>query len=125
MRTPASESNFHAAKAYLVSVQDDDTIVLFSSNVPMIPAEETVDLELLSVREIWEQAFFTDLIRFQDQWFCVFREGISHQSRDGQIRVIRSSDRDKWLSMAILPCLPLNQDLRDTKPSLTLSANSY
>ena len=121
MRTPASESNFHAARAYLVSVHDDDTIVLFSSKVPMITAEETIDLELLSVREIWEQAFLTDLIRFQDQWSCVFREGLSHQSRDGQIRVIRSSEGDKWLSMAVLPCPPLNQDLRDPKLSLSLS----
>lgn len=86
----------------------------------MITAEETIDLELLSVREIWEQAFLTDLIRFQDQWSCVFWEGLSHQSRDGQIRVIRSSDGDKWLSMAVLPCPPLNQDLRDPKLSLSL-----
>jgi len=33
--------------------------------------------ELVEVRKIWDQAphnAFTDLRRFQDRWFCVFRE---------------------------------------------------
>ena len=36
------------------------------------------DAELVQVRKIWDRAphnAFTDLVRFHDRWFCVFREG--------------------------------------------------
>ena len=35
---------------------------------------------------------FTDLVRFEDRWFCVFREGQAHVSPDGALRVITSQD---------------------------------
>ena len=34
--------------------------------------------ELVEVRKIWDRGAhnaFTDLVRFKDAWFCVFREG--------------------------------------------------
>ena len=38
----------------------------------------TPGAKLVTVQKIWDQAphnAFTDLVRFQDQWYCTFREG--------------------------------------------------
>ena len=78
---------------------------------------------LVDVRTIWDKArhnAFTDLVRFKDRWFCVFREGEGHVSLDGSIRVISSSDGVEWTSTALItspdPKLP---DMRDAKLSVT------
>ena len=71
------------------------------------------------VRKIWDDAphnAFTDLIRFQDRWYCVFREGKGHVSPDGAIRVITSKDGQKWTSAARLE--RKSWDLRDPKITL-------
>jgi hypothetical protein len=54
----------------------------------------TMEAELVSVRKIWDRALhnaFTDLIRFQGHWFCVFREGQAHEAHTsiylGKVRV--------------------------------------
>ena len=54
------------------------------------------------------------LVRFKDTWFCTFREGESHVSYDGSIRVISSSDGENWSSTAHIRGRP-EQDLRDPK----------
>ena len=53
-------------------------------------------MEVITVRKIWDKAphnAFTDLVRFQDRWFCVFREGKAmmneHVYRPLQSRVAR------------------------------------
>ena len=72
--------------------------------------------ELVDVRKIWDQAphnAFTDLIRFQDRWLCVFREGQTHVSPDGVLRVIGSSDGQTWTSDARVALA--GADLRDAK----------
>lgn len=81
-------------------------------------------MELVDVRRIWDRAShnaFTDLIRFHDQWYCVFREGRSHVcprgTDNGKIRVIRSSDGLEWSSVALLNWE--GGDLRDAKLSVT------
>ena len=59
--------------------------------------------QILSVERIWDQArhnAFTDLIRYQDAWYCTFREGSAHVSADGAIRVLRSTDGEHWNSVA-------------------------
>lgn len=52
--------------------------------------------ELLQSREIWDYAnhnAFTDLIRFNDRFFCIFREGSGYvPGTNGKIRVIVSDD---------------------------------
>ncbi|MEO2045084.1 MAG: sialidase family protein [Pirellulales bacterium] len=71
---------------------------------------------LVEVKRIWDQAphnAFTDLIRFKDRWYCVFREGKSHISPDGALRVISSADGKKWESAALIESE--NSDLRDAK----------
>src|SRR5690242_14269494 len=54
---------------------------------------------VVEARRIWDRAphnAFTDLIRFRDRWFCVFREGGGHVAPDGAIRVITSRDGQDW-----------------------------
>ena len=50
---------------------------------------------LVESRLIWDKAqhnAFTDLLRFKDHWYCVFREGSAHVSPDGALRILRSAD---------------------------------
>ncbi|MGE5027599.1 MAG: exo-alpha-sialidase [Betaproteobacteria bacterium] len=73
-------------------------------------------MKLLSAQRIWDLAphnAFTDLIRYKDQWFCVFREGNTHISPDGKLRVLTSADGEHWNSAALVSSR--NSDLRDPK----------
>ena len=75
---------------------------------------------LVEVRRIWDAAehnAFTDLIRFNDRWFCVFREGAGHVSPDGALRVIHSQDGQHWESAALITSE--HADLRDAKITAT------
>ena len=84
----------------------------------LVHADETV--KLVEVKKIWDEAphnAFTDLVRFQDRWFCVFREGQGHVSPDGALRVITSPDGEKWESAALITSP--NSDLRDAKITVT------
>jgi hypothetical protein len=75
---------------------------------------------LVEARRIWDQAphnAFTDLARFHDRWFCVFREGQGHVSPDGALRLLTSPDGRAWSSAALLT-IP-GADLRDPKISIT------
>ena len=80
-------------------------------------------MKLIEHRKIWDLAphnAFTDLCRFQDRWYCSFREGESHVSGDGKTRVLVSDDGDHWESQALLES-PRDdlRDLRDAKLSVT------
>ena len=75
---------------------------------------------MLIANQIWDAAphnAFTDLVRHNDRWFCVFREGESHVSNDGALRVISSVDGKQWSSSALITCD--SADLRDAKISVT------
>ena len=79
------------------------------------PAWKCLDLRL-----VWNRAAdneFTDLIRFREQFFCTFREGIHHTSPAGKIRVLSSADGKTWRSEALLAMD--GRDLRDPKLSVT------
>jgi hypothetical protein len=56
---------------------------------------------------------FTDLARFHDEWYCVFREADKHVGGDGKIRVLASRDGDTWSSAALIAEEGI--DLRDPK----------
>src|SRR5690349_4749247 len=63
------------------------------------------EARLLESRRIWDAAphnAFTDLIRFHDEFLCVFREGAGHVAPDGKIRVIASKDGTNWNSIALI-----------------------
>ena len=87
---------------------------------PLISRAAQGDVELLDVRKIWDRAphnAFTDLVWFGEQWFCVFREGQSHVSPDGALRVITSKNGRDWTSAALLS--QPDVDLRDAKITVT------
>lgn len=64
---------------------------------------------------------FTDLIRFNDYFYCSFREGDGHvpapTGYNGKVRVLRSADGTNWESVASLEVDGV--DLRDPKLSVT------
>jgi len=75
--------------------------------------------ELVEVRRIWDLAphnAFTDLLRFQGRWFCVFREGEGHGSPDGAVRVITSADGMKWESSSLIRLTP--EGFSEMKPRI-------
>ena len=83
-------------------------------------AAETAAPTLRHSEKIWDAAphnAFTDLIRFDRQYYCTFREGAGHVSPDGAIRVLVSRDGAKWESAARLTLD--GRDLRDPKLSIT------
>jgi hypothetical protein len=82
-------------------------------------ADPAGSAKLIDVKKIADQAphsAFTDLIRFQDRWYCTFREGAGHASGAGTIRVLTSTDGVKWESAASIEAKDI--DLRDPKLSL-------
>lgn len=93
-------------------------VLLFAVSAPLSGAEP--EPVLVEARRIWDQAphnAFTDLIRFQDRWYCVFREGHAHVSPDGALRVITSKDGNEWKSAALITSE--KADLRDAKITVT------
>ena len=77
--------------------------------------------ELLSVERIWDKAphnAFTDLIRFNDQWVCAFREAPAHKGgvKDSKMRVVASSDTKSWNSVGLLE--DKRGDIRDAKMAI-------
>lgn len=98
--------------------------LFLAHTAPLLAADPVSTPDQPSVRmqvtRIWDQAphnAFTDLVRFQDRWFCVFREGEKHVSPDGALRVITSQDGEKWESAALITSP--NSDLRDAKITIT------
>jgi hypothetical protein len=94
-------------------------LILGCQSVPTLTAKTSAP-QIVHVKKIWDHAghnAFTDLIRFNDQWFCTFREATSHLAGDGKIRVIISRDGDKWESAALLT--EAGVDFRDPKLSIT------
>lgn len=76
--------------------------------------------ELVSAKKIWNKAphnAFTDLLFYEGKFYCVFREGKAHVSPDGALRVITSTDGERWESTALITSK--TADLRDAKISTT------
>ncbi|MDO5552222.1 MAG: hypothetical protein Q4G68_00545 [Planctomycetia bacterium] len=78
------------------------------------------------VAKIWDASphnAFTDLLYFQDAFYCTFRESTGHVPGpatgvgDGTVRVLRSEDGENWESVTLL-AVP-TYDLRDAKLSVT------
>ncbi|MFK7737178.1 MAG: sialate O-acetylesterase [Pirellulaceae bacterium] len=60
---------------------------------------------------------FTDLTRFKNKWYCAFREGQAHVSKDGRLRVIVSEDGQAWEDAVVFD--DQAADLRDAKITVT------
>jgi hypothetical protein len=66
---------------------------------------------------------FTDLVRFNDQFYVAFREGSTHVvppvgQPGGNLRVLRSADGVAWTSAGIITG-GIDRDLRDAKLAVT------
>lgn len=77
----------------------------------------------VKAKKIWDQAphnAFTDLIKYDNKYYCTFREGGGHvpwpDDIDGKIRILVSSNGKKWESVALLE--KADYDLRDSKLSI-------
>ena len=73
-----------------------------------------------SVVKLWDAAphnAFPDLVRHRGGWICAFREGATHVSADGLLRVLRSVDGEHWEAVALLQWA--GGDLRDVDLSVT------
>ena len=82
-------------------------------------AATVVAVEPVEVRKIWDQGphnAFTDLVRWNDAFYCAFREGRGHVSTDGKIRILESRDADTWASAALISLE--GYDLRDAHLSV-------
>jgi hypothetical protein len=96
------------------------TLACLSIVVGRVAFAQATQPTLVDVRKIWDEAphnAFTDLLRFHDQWYCVFREGAKHVAPDGALRVLTSPDGDKWTSLARITSP--KGDLRDAKITVT------
>lgn len=81
---------------------------------------EAPTAELVQVQKIADDAphsAFTDLIYWNGQFVCAFRQGRGHVSTDGRIAVLVSSDGQSWHKTAELKADGL--DLRDASLSQT------
>jgi hypothetical protein len=84
------------------------------------PGQAPVGAEIVEVKKIWDKAphnAFTDLIRWNEKFYCAFREGRGHVSTDGKIRVIESQDAGTWKSAVLAESE--GYDLRDAHLSVT------
>lgn len=73
-------------------------------------------VELNKTSLIWNKAkhnAFTTMVSYNDYLYCAFREGTSHHSYDGLIRIIRSKDAQSWEEVALLK--KEGEDLREVK----------
>lgn len=97
-------------------------ILIFDFEMHSNAQEKSDSLTLIKVQKIWDKSphnAFTDLIWHSGRFFCVFREGKTHVSPDGALRVITSADGEKWESAALITSE--NSDLRDAKITVTPS----
>jgi len=95
--------------------------VCFTIIIVQVFATEKPDF---TVKKIWSGAphnAFTDLIRYNNKFYCTFREASGHvpgvNGTDGKIRILESKDGEVWQSLALLE--KKGYDLRDSKLSIT------
>lgn len=99
-------------KAFCVAM-----LMMFMAPCAVVDAALTA--EIVEVTKIWDKAphnAFTDLIRWNGRFYCVFREGRGHVSTDGKIRVLGSEDADVWEPTALVAME--GRDLRDPHVSI-------
>src|SRR3954471_6165006 len=60
---------------------------------------------IVSVAKIWDAGkhnAFTDLLWFDNRWYCTFRESDAHVGGEGKLRVLTSPDGKTWTPAALL-----------------------
>lgn len=75
----------------------------------------------MEIQKVWDKAAhsaFTDLLRFNNAFYCTFREGPGHVSgANGTARILKSQDGKSWHSIASFEME--GRDIRDPKLSVT------
>ncbi len=98
---------------------------IYIAEIPLSYFEEMNQTPpVLESTKIWgsegKHCAFTDIIRFNDKFFCTFREATGHvpglNGEDGKIRVLVSDDGEDWKSAALISEDGI--DLRDPKLSV-------
>lgn len=77
----------------VVSSCSDDEERDYLHSLPMIPADS------VKVTKIWDNdkyCSFTSLIKYQNKYYCAFREGVGHAGDNGCIRILTSYDAKNW-----------------------------
>jgi hypothetical protein len=95
-------------------------IVLTTLHAAVVSAGAPLEVKLLNVQKVWDRAphnAFTDLTRWDGQFYCAFREGRGHVSTDGKIRVLCSKDAEAWTPTGLIALD--GYDLRDAHLSVT------
>ena len=91
--------------------------------LPFVVAPATLHAQspkLIEVAKIWDKGkhnAFTDLVRWRDKWYCVFREADGHVGGDGRLRVLESADGKAWTPVGLVEEEGI--DLRDPHFSVT------
>ncbi len=96
------------------------TVLASSAAVLQAQAPAAPKAELLTVKKIWDQGqhnAFTDLIRFDNLFYCCFREAAASVGGEGKIRILTSFDAATWASVALVASPGV--DLRDPKLGIT------
>lgn len=97
------------------------TLLLLASASSLMAAPKMEFTDTIVSYKIWDEAphsAFTDLIKFNNRYYCTFREGKQHVGgKGGTARVLVSDDGANWKSLASLSIE--NKDIRDPKMSIT------
>lgn len=96
--------------------------LLFAGFIGSVEAKEPPKMEIMQVWGEGSHCAFTDLIRYNNRFYCTFREGENHVptkpgQANGKIRILRSKDGKSWQSVALVE--KEGRDLRDPKLSIT------
>jgi hypothetical protein len=96
------------------------TCVTAVACITFVSSATAAQPEIVSLKKIWDEGkhnAFTDLIRWHDRWYCTFREADAHVGGDGRLRVLESTDGERWEPVALVAEQGI--DLRDPKLSIT------
>lgn len=74
-------------------------------------------MKVMEVKKIYSDGnhnAFTGIVRFDNRYLVVFRNGTGHMSFDGKIKILASVDLETWTTAAEI-IAPAGDDLRDPK----------
>ena len=100
-------------------------VLVFFNRAMISNVKAELVLHLLDVRMVWDQSphnAFTDLVRYKDAFYLIFREATDHvDARDGKIRILKSLQGINWATAAVFE--KPGYDLRDPKVCIKPSSS--
>lgn len=103
----------------LLSSVSAAALALLSAGMPQAQAQAP-KAELVSVEKIWDKGShnaFTDITRFQNLFYCAFREADGDAGKNGVIRLLLSASGKTWIDAGTVS--ESGVDLRDPKLLVT------